>query len=178
MSVSGISSGGFSDYGTQSLENAVKAFLKDFKQLGQDLQSGNMSAAQQDFVTLQQDMEEGSSSAAPQSQSPIEQAFSQLAQDLQSGNLTAAQQDFSTIQQDLRAEGGHQHQDNDVSGSSNGTSEVSQLLTELGQALQAGNLNMAQQVYTTLQADLQQFSQAGGEQASSGPGSGSLSVSA
>jgi len=67
----------------------------------QDLQSGNLSAAQSDFASLK-NLGAQNSSATSQSNSPIAQAFKQLAKDLQSGNLSAAQQDFKTIQQDFQ----------------------------------------------------------------------------
>ena len=54
MSVSGISSSSLFDYNTQSVQNKMQQFQQEFQQLGQDLQSGNLSAAQSDFATLQQ----------------------------------------------------------------------------------------------------------------------------
>jgi hypothetical protein len=77
------------------------------------------------------------------------QAFSQLSQDLQSGNLSAAQQDYSTIQQDVQSQAssqiqsahGHHHRSSDSDSSSSRT--ISQLFTELGSALQSGNLSNA-----------------------------------
>jgi hypothetical protein len=54
------------------------------------------------------------------------------------------------------------------------------LFDQLGQALQSGNLTSAQQAYTTLQQDFQQFSQSGRLQspapAQSGPSSLSIDV--
>jgi outer membrane protein assembly factor BamD (BamD/ComL family) len=99
---------------------------------------------------------------------PIAQAFNQLAQDLHAGNVTAAQQDFSTIQQDFQnaqskapaPSGGHHHH-HAFSGQSS-TSPLAQLFSQLGQALQTGNLSSAQQAYSTLQQDFQQFASAGG----------------
>jgi hypothetical protein len=54
MSVSGISSTSFFGSSTQSVLSNTQKFRKEFQQLGQDLQSGNISAAQSDFATLQQ----------------------------------------------------------------------------------------------------------------------------
>ena len=51
MSVSGISSSSL--YDTQSVQNSAQQFRQEFQQLGQDLQAGNLSAAQSDFTTLQ-----------------------------------------------------------------------------------------------------------------------------
>jgi outer membrane protein assembly factor BamD (BamD/ComL family) len=96
--------------------------LQAFSQLGQDLQSGNLQAAQQDFTNIQQDAQQASaqvgghhhhhaaessqSSSASQQSNPIDQAFSQLAQSLQSGNLQGAQQSYSALQSDLQQIGG------------------------------------------------------------------------
>jgi len=134
-----------------------------FQQLGKDLQSGDLSAAQSDFASLQQLVPQSSSTSSSQSTNPIAQAFNQLAQDLQSGNLSAAQQDFTTLKQDLQnqatqatqnqtqaVEGHHHHHG---SGSS---SDITQLLNELGQSLQSGNLSSAQSAFTTLQQALTQ----------------------
>src|SRR5271154_6949531 len=124
---------------------------------------------------------------------PVAQAFQQLALDLKAGNLSAAQSDFSTLQQDLRSEAGqgvpgkspvgpvqreHQHHRLGGSGGANGGSggnsgnPISTLVSQLGQALQAGNLTAAQTAYGTLQADFAQFSQEDG--LSTGTSSGTL----
>ncbi len=69
-----------------------------FRQLGQDLTSGNLSAAQSDFATLQQAFTTPATSSSS-SANPVAQAFQQLSSDLSSGNLSAAKQDYSNIQQ-------------------------------------------------------------------------------
>jgi len=176
MSVSGILSSNFSNYNTQSVQNQMQQFRQEFQQLGQDLQSGNLSAAQADFATLQQLEPQSSSSASSSSSNPIAQAFNQLSQDLQSGNLSAAQQDYSTIQQDFQSHAaahGHHHHGGG-GGQQNG---ISQLLSELGQALQSGNLTNAQQAYSTLMQDFQQFGQSSGSSTSQS-GSSNFSLSA
>ena len=180
MSVSGISSSNLFDYDTQSVSNQRQQIQQEFQQLGQDLESGNLSSAQSDFATLQQLVPQNNSTSATQANNPIAQAFSQLAQDLQSGNLSGAQQDYTTIQQDFQsraAQAGsqssqsqavHGHHHHHGGGDSNG-SEISQLFQQLGQALQSGNLSTAQQVFSSLQQDFPQFGQANG--ASSSPAS-------
>lgn len=153
-----------------------KQFQQEFQQLGKDLQSGNLAQAQTDLVTLTQNSpflragatastSTGSSGSA--SNNPIAQAFNQLSQDLQAGNVTAAQQDFSAIQQDFQnaqsqapAQGGGHHHHHAFSSQSS-TSPLAQLFSQLGQALQTGNLSSAQQAYSTLQQDFQQFASAG-----------------
>jgi hypothetical protein len=188
MSVAGISSSSLFNYENQTIQNRFQQFRQEFQQLGQDLQSGNLSAAQQDFTTLQQLGPQNSSTPSAQTNNPIAQAFQQLSQDLQSGNLSAAQQDYAQIQQDLQnrpaaqnptMEGHHGHHHHHGGGGE--SSEISQLFSQLGQALQSGNLSSAQQTYNSLLQDLQQFSQGNGQastQQSSQSSSNGLSVSA
>lgn len=181
MSTVGISSSNWFNYGNQSIQNNFQQFQEEFQQLGQDLQSGNLSAAQQDFVTLQQLSPQSNSTSGSQSNNPIAQEFNQLAQDLQSGNLSAAQQDYSQIQQDFQSQAaqGHHHHHHHDGGS--GLSEIGQLFSQLGQALQSGNLSSAQQVYATLQQDFQQFGLSTGQasdQQSSQSTASTLSVTA
>jgi hypothetical protein len=142
MSVSGISSSSLFNYNTQSVQNQIQQFRQEFQQLGQDLKSGNLSAAQADFATLQPSGPQTNSASSTSSNNPIALEFKQLAQDLQTGNLSAAQQDFATIQQNLQnqATQGHRHHHH-----GGGGSEITQLRDQLGQTLQAGNLSAAQQ---------------------------------
>jgi len=153
-----------------------KQFQQEFQQLGKDLQAGNLAQAQTDLVTLEQNSpflhagatSTATGSGASASNNPIAQAFNQLAQDLKAGNVSAAQQDFSTIQQDFQnsqnqaptQSGGHHHH-HAFSGQSS-TAPLAQLFSQLGQALQTGNLSSAQQAYSTLQQDFQQFASASG----------------
>ena len=163
MSVAGISSSNLFNI-NDSRESVQSEMKQEFAQLGQDLQSGNLSAAQSDFATLTQ-MEpqstSSSSSSSAASESPIAQAFAQLSKDLQSGNLSAAQQDFATIQQDMQSNavqsGGHRHHHH--GGGESGQSTISSLFSQLGQALQSGDLSTAQQVFSTMQQDFQQAGQ-------------------
>ena len=148
MSVSGISSSSL--YTSDSLQNTIQ---KEFQQLGQDLQSDNLSAAQSDFATLQSLGPQSNSTSSSQSSNPLAQAFNQLEKDMQSGNLSAAQKDFKTIQQDFKNRAAQQQNDQ-ASGS--GSNAVSQLFEKLGQELQSGNLSSAQQTFSSLQ---QEFSQ-------------------
>ena len=90
MSVAGIASAGLSQLA--SLQRNYQQVRGEFKQLGQDLQAGNLTQAQTDFVTLSQ-------SAASQlsGNSPVAKALNSLGQALQSGNLSAAQQAFAFL---------------------------------------------------------------------------------
>ena len=155
-------------YGTQDVANKMQQVKSEFQQLGQDLQSGNLSAAQSDFATLTQltpnlsSTSSTTSATASTNSSPIAQAFAQLAQDLQSGNLSAAQKDFATIQQDMQSasavHGHHHHHHSESSQSSNQENPIEQTFAQLGQDLQSGNLSAAQQDFASLQ---QQFQQVG-----------------
>lgn len=103
MSITGIASNILSSsYGAQSPQNQFQQVQNEFQQLGQALQSGNLSQAQSDFATLSQNVPGLGGSTASASTTaasntattnaantnPIAQAFAQLGQDLQSGNLT------------------------------------------------------------------------------------------
>ncbi|HEX4783779.1 MAG TPA: hypothetical protein VH350_05520 [Candidatus Sulfotelmatobacter sp.] len=162
MSVSGISNSNLFDSTNQTVQSKMQQFQKEFQQLGQDLQSGNISVAQSDFVTLQQLGSQNSATAtsSAQSNNPLAQAFNQLAQDLKSGNITAAQQDFTQIQQALQNQGSRSHGHHHRHGGGGG-SELSQLFDQLGQALQSGDLSSAQTAYNTLAQDFSQLGQGG-----------------
>ena len=101
MSISGISS--TSLFSSNSLQNTIQ---KEFQQLSQDLQSGNLSAAQKDFKTIQQDFknraaQQQNDQASGSGSNAVSQLFEQLGQELQSGNLSSAQQTFSSLQQEF-----------------------------------------------------------------------------
>lgn len=64
MSIGGISTAGTYSPSNYNIAPQRARFGADIQQLGQDLQSGNLSAAQQDFATLQQDGPSGSSSSS------------------------------------------------------------------------------------------------------------------
>jgi hypothetical protein len=158
MSVAGILSSAVFGIGVHLLQSRMQKVHSEFQQLGQDLQSGNLSAAQSDFTTLQQLTGHSGPKSSTQSTGSITQDVNQLAADLKAGNLTAAQQDFTTIQKDLQTQPPtmrhHQH-----GSDSDGSGTIGQLLSQLGQALQGGNLSTAQQAYATLQQDFQQYAQ-------------------
>src|SRR5580704_12228651 len=155
-SISGLLSTNFFAQSIQSTKG--QQFQQEFQQLGQDLQSGNLSAAQSDFTSLQS----GTSSAQAPTNNPIVQAVDQLGQDLQSGNITAAQKDATQLQQDLKnarqTPGHHRHPHagtDGASGSSNASSSISTLVQQLGQDLQSSNLSGAQQAYNSVLQDFQ-----------------------
>jgi len=179
MSAVGISSTSFFDYSRQNIQTKMQQAQQEFQQLGQDLQSGNISAAQTDMAALQK-LQPQSSTSSTQS-NPIAQEFTQLSQDLQAGNISNAQQDYAKIQQDFQSQStstaltqthAHHHH-----GGGSGSSEMSQLLAQLGQDLQSGNLSTAQQTYSTLAQDFPQIAQNGvASQTSSQSSAGAFSV--
>jgi outer membrane protein assembly factor BamD (BamD/ComL family) len=169
MSIAGILSSTLFNSNSQAISSSQQQFRQEFQQLGQALQSGNLSAAQADFATLQQNSPSASSTAAAGSGSAA-QAFSQLGKDLQSGNLSAAQQDFSNIQQNTQAHGHHHHHGGGGGGggwaSNQPTTQPTTLALEfaqLGQDLQAGNVSAAQKAYSAVQ---QSFASLGANSAS------------
>jgi outer membrane protein assembly factor BamD (BamD/ComL family) len=136
---------------TTSASSAAQAFA----QLGQDLQAGNLQAAQQDFTNLQQGLQQNASqqvggqhhhhhhaessqasttttsgSSTPQT-NPINVTFGTLGQDLQAGNLAGAQAAFATLQSDLQQIGGFA-----TTAASSGTSSTATTAT-------AGTLNVS-----------------------------------
>ncbi len=166
MSISGIQSTTQNPY--QLSVNSP--YQLQLQQLGQALQSGNLSAAQADFATIQQAFTQtanSSTSANTTESNPTVQAFNQLGSDLQSGNLSAAQKDLSTVQQDLQSGGpvfNHVHHYHHSGGSGGDSSEQSSLLQDLNQTGQSQNstsLASAQQAYTTLQQQLQEVALGG-----------------
>lgn len=200
MSVLGIAASGvLAAIHPSTAQSRFKQIQQDFQELGQDLQSGNLSQAQTDFSALQQllpGQQSGSTSSvqpATSSTNPVSQAVSQLGQDLKSGNLSAAQSDFAALQEDLQQLAGvsthrfhHHHQhggpilESQQSGQRDGPAT---LFGDLGQELQTGNLSAAQQTYSTLQQDFLQFIGSGNPSGAavttgSAPVSASLNISA
>jgi hypothetical protein len=147
----------------QNYQNKFQQINTDFQQLGSDLQAGKLSQAQSDYATLSKDIA-GSQS---QSNNTINQDFSALGQALQSGKLSDAQSSFSTLQQDLQQAGQvhHHHRHHHHNGGSQGANSagvqasdpIAQAFDALRNALQSGDLNSAQQAYSTIQQDLQHF---------------------
>ena len=199
MVIFGIASTILGQISSATTPNPHKQQVKQgFQLLGQDLQSGNLSQAQSNFASLQQLLPGGQQSSlltpasGAQSSNPLATAVSQLAQDLKSGNLTAAQSDFATVQQNLQQAGPqagaahghhhHHHQSDGDSGQSSGQQNpISTLFGQLGQDLQSGNLSAAQQAYSSLQQDFQQFALNNSSSSSGAPSAASganFSVSA
>jgi len=184
MSVLGIAASSLFNLNSQSIQTQRQKVQQEFQQLGQDLQSGNLSAAQTDFSALQSLVPTNgaslatsaatSTSATSPASNSIQQAFVQLGQDLRSGNLSAAQQDYSNVQNDAQSQGAqahhHHHHHGSVEQPQNAQNSITQLFSQLGQDLQNSNLSAARQAYASLQPDLSVFTQA--------PAASGLAVSA
>jgi hypothetical protein len=139
---------------SQNSHSRFQQIQSEFKQLGEDLQSGNLTLAKKDFTNLSQDIP----SAQQNNNTPIAKVFGTLGQALRSQSLSAAEQAISTV---------------NPGGSRNGSLAVD--LGSLGQALQSANLLSARTAFATLQKDFEQL--ATGSSASSMSSSGSSTQS-
>src|SRR5258708_18343700 len=129
----------------QNQQNPFQQVRSEFKQLGEDLQAGNLPQAQSDFTALSKNLSsvlQNKTSATTNVASSVVQAFAKLGQDLQSGNLQAAQQDFTIIQQDApqnaaQASGHHHHhvESSSNSSSSQQSSSLAQDFSQLANSL-------------------------------------------
>jgi hypothetical protein len=170
MSISGILSSS-----NQCQIGGANSLQQNFQQLGQALQSGNLSSAQSDFATLQAAFSQpattsgNATSSTSATANPLNQAFSQLASDLQAGNLSAAQKDYSTVQQTLHSahgtisRGRFNPQNQAGGGVSGGQNALLQELSQISQnpSTASSTLASAQQGYATVQQELQQFALSG-----------------
>ncbi|MBA3915438.1 MAG: hypothetical protein H0X25_16610 [Acidobacteriales bacterium] len=91
----------------QSLATRKDEFQKTFKQLGDDLQSGDLEAAKADFAQIQQLA--GNKVPDRPGNKQIAQQLQQLQQDLQTGDLTSAQKSYDSVKSDLQARAAHHH---------------------------------------------------------------------
>ena len=183
MSVTGISVSFFS-YDHQSIPRKqpppmIQEFKQEFDQLGEDLQSGNLSAAQADFAALQQLEPKGISDPTIHPNNPLSKLFTQLAHDLQAADLSAAQRDYSFLQKAFQHVAAHKR---DHYGEV--ATQIRQALQVLGKALQAGDLASAQKAFAVLKKDLQKLAQSPEDTsqpspaAPAPPSTGSVSVTA
>ena len=154
MSTSGITSSLLSQIA--SSPSTANQFVTDLNQLEQDLQSGNLAAAQQDYVTLSEDALNGATSStvtssasgitisllsdiasSSTSSSSFVDDLNQLGTDLQNGNLTSAQGDLLTLDSTaLNAASSIGAGSSNTSGATSSSSQTSQAgITELVRAI-------------------------------------------
>ena len=160
MSVAGIFSSSLMNYlapgvqsKTQAAQSSTSQFQQEFQQLGQDLQSGNLSSAQADFQGLQGRLALKPRALLRRAEVPL------LRSSINSPRISSTKTEipqlrsrttpqFSRLAKRKTADGHHHHHHG--GGSENA---VSQSLDQIGQALQAGNLSAAQQAYSSLQRE-------------------------
>jgi hypothetical protein len=112
MSVSGVSFSNYYASNNQNVQSKSSQIQQEFRQLGQQISSGNSSAAQSDSGNIQNDVQSSTQHAhfhhhyhvgsGDSGSAGIEQLFQQLGQSVQPGDATAAQQSFANLQQDLQ----------------------------------------------------------------------------
>lgn len=156
MSIAGISSNLLLN-SLSPKQASLQQFRGEFQPLGQDLQAGNLTAAQADYAQLQQiEQQKNSSTSQSNTTNSVSQPFNQLGKDLASGNVSSARDDFNDIMKAVQSsDSSVHHHHHGGGGSCSQTSSVQNDLNTLGQALQSGNLAAAQQAYTSVQTDLQ-----------------------
>jgi hypothetical protein len=133
MSIAGIASTALTQLA--NVQHNYQKVQSEFKQLGQDLQAGNLTQAQADFVTLSQSLASNQQTGAVSS----------------SGSSPASPPNLvgpNAVSQPPQA--------NSASGSHHRI-HFRQALSQLGQALQAGNLVAAQQAFATMAEIWQKF---------------------
>jgi hypothetical protein len=157
VTVTGISNSNVSQINTQNYQSQFQQVKSAFQQLGTDLQAGSLAQAQQDFATLSQTI-------SPSQQSgnkAVGSDLSALGQALQSGNLSDAQKAYSTLLQDVQSSSqayhGRHHHHHHHAGGAQQSNPIAQAFSSLGSALQSGDLSGAQQAYSAIVQDLQQY---------------------
>jgi outer membrane protein assembly factor BamD (BamD/ComL family) len=166
--------------GTQGVAPRFEQIKEQFRQLGQDLQSGNVAQAQSDYATLSKEFpgaNQAGTTAATTGTTPtatgattttgttsLAQQFAQLGQDLQSGNLQAAQQDYTNIQQTAQQNGtqqvgGHHHRGHHHHG---GATQSASFNSSSSSSTQSNPIAAA---FSTLSQDLQAGNLSGAQSA-------------
>ncbi|HEY1401975.1 MAG TPA: hypothetical protein VF953_10330 [Terriglobales bacterium] len=159
----------------QELQSFYQDRRTDVRQLGSALQSGDLSKAQQAFGTLVALGQSGPfGNAEPFSSTSRAQTFEAIGQALQSGDLAGAQAAFASLQQTQGNANNHAQQlpafivniratqnsaDTDAASAESIFQQRQDFreqrktdIQQLGQALQAGNADAAQQAYDALTA--------------------------
>jgi hypothetical protein len=106
----------------------------DLRQLGQDLQNGDLTDAQTEYNTIESLGQSGPfANGDAFSLSNRQQDFNALGQALESGNLTAAQQAFTQLQDTFRQPSSSSESNSD-SGSSSGSGNGAEIVLNLANA--------------------------------------------
>lgn len=176
--------------------STANQFASDLNQVAQDLQGGNLSAAQQDFVTLSEDALNGATSSTANtsasgitanllssiasssgSSSSFTNELNQLGSDLENGDLTSAQQDM--LQLDSTALGtSSANPSGPPSSATPSANESATLIQSIMQAMKAGDTSLVSSGLSQLAAISPTSAGASAlEQASASFGSGSSSSS-
>ena len=171
MSIDAISSSSSSSQ-TSAMQTNFLQIRKLLEQLGQALQSGDLSGAQKAFASLQQLLPSSSVNQAQNTQQTDQSTFTTdlnaLGQALQSSDLSKAQDAFAKLLQDMQSAQKVHHRkaddlQNSVSSSNSSTDsnqtngiqanfqQMSTYFNQLGQALQSGDLSGAQKAFASLQ---------------------------
>jgi hypothetical protein len=161
MSVAGVLSTAAISLGTQLFQTRSHKIKHEFQKLGQDLQSGDLSAAQSDLTSLQKLQPKLSNASRSQSNDVVAKDFAQLATDLKANDAKAAQQDVTQLRQDMQTQIAARRRH------VGGDDQTTQLFTQLGTVLQSGDLSAAQQAYSTMLQAYQQYAAAGSANSSS-----------
>ena len=140
--------------------NSYNGIRNDFKNLGNALNSGNITDAQTAFATILQSLQSNSGNFGS-GNGQISTDFTALQNALQSGNITSAQKAYSTLQQYMHSVHGHRHHhkaDGQGNNSADSTSTLQNtfqmLLADLGSlqsTISTGSSSDAQNVLDTLQ---------------------------
>jgi soluble cytochrome b562 len=156
MSIASVSNGNVTQPTTaQYYQDQLDKIKTGFQQLGADLQAGNLSQAQTDYASLSQQI----SSSQTQTNKTINQDFSALGQAIESGSITDAQNAYTTLLQDLQQASSHthRHHHHHHASSAQQSNPIAQAFDALGKALESGDLSAAQQAYSTIVQNLQQY---------------------
>jgi hypothetical protein len=110
MSISGLTNSALDSLlaaaqSTQNGQGGLQQIEAEFQQLGQDLQTGNLTEAQEDYTTAGNWPGPPASPSRPgggQQDNQVSQALDALSTALQSGNLAGAQSAFATLTQTLQ----------------------------------------------------------------------------
>lgn len=155
MSVSSVSQ-------SQSAQNIYQPIKTGLRQLAANLKAGDLTQAQSNYATLSSDI----SASQLQSNTTLTDDLSALGAAIDAGNLTDAQAAFKTLAHDLRQVGRtrqHHQAPRDGGplpveiGDRPARGPIADAFKSLKTALKSGDINAAQEAYSTLQQVLSQY---------------------